>query len=190
IPQLRWCARNGRHILQQRCQGGEHRNANIRSGANTPGRASRPIEHPGRNLQPSPGCPTREAATENLSASLLNHLMNMDQASGPRMPWIKKLALRGPRGVPASCCTTASGLIDPLTRMRRSLVRYSAPVSSVHAPSCEDFITAMVEFRVFGTHNRPDRATSRSHKIDRLPLIVVRKRSSLTSFHPTPPGSS
>ena len=36
----------------------------------------RPIEHPGRNLQPSPGCPTREAATEDLFARLLNHLMN------------------------------------------------------------------------------------------------------------------
>src|SRR3979490_3514654 len=39
--------------------------------------------------------------------------------------------------------------------MRRSLVRCSAPVSSVHAPSWVDFITAMVEFRVFGTHRRP-----------------------------------
>jgi hypothetical protein len=61
----------------------------IGSGANPPRRASRPIEHPGRNLQRSPGCPTREAATENLSASLLNHLLNMDQASGPRMRRIK-----------------------------------------------------------------------------------------------------
>ena len=80
----------------------------IRSGANTPGRAGRPIEHPGRNLQPSPGCPTREAATENLSASLLDHLMNMDQASGPRMPRIKKLVLPDPVGVPSSCCITTS----------------------------------------------------------------------------------
>jgi hypothetical protein len=38
--------------------------------------------------------------------------------------------------------------------------------------------------------HRPDRATARSHQIDRLPLIVVRKRPTLTSFHPTPPGSS
>ena len=37
--------------------------------------------------------------------------------------------------------------------MRRSLARYSAPVSSVHAPSWADFITTMVGFRVFGTHN-------------------------------------
>src|SRR6202048_3883527 len=105
IPQLRWCARNRRHILQQRCQGGEHRKVNIGSGANTPGRAGRPIEHPGRNLQPSPGCPTREAATENLSARLLNHLMNMDQASCPRMPRIKKLVLRDPVGVASSTTT-------------------------------------------------------------------------------------
>jgi hypothetical protein len=52
------------------CQGGEHRSLNIGSGANTPGRVGRPIKHSGRNLQPSPGCPTREAATENLAASL------------------------------------------------------------------------------------------------------------------------
>jgi lambda repressor-like predicted transcriptional regulator len=76
-------------------------------------RASRPVEHPGRNLQPSPRCPTREAATENLSASLLNNLMNMDQVSGPRMPRIKKLVLSDPVGVPSSCCTTASERIDP-----------------------------------------------------------------------------
>jgi hypothetical protein len=93
-------------------QGGEHRNLNIGSGANTPGRASRPIEHPGWNLQPSPGCLTREAATENLSARLLNHLMNMDQASGPRMPWIKKLVLRDSVGVLSSCCIMRRGLID------------------------------------------------------------------------------
>src|SRR5258706_1837648 len=38
--------------------------------------------------------------------------------------------------------------------------------------------------------HRPDRAVARSHQIDRLPLVVVRKRSTLTCFHPTPPGSS
>jgi hypothetical protein len=48
--------------------------------------------------------------------------------------------------------STASELIDPLTRMRRSLARYSAPVSSVQAPSWADFITTIVGFRVFGTH--------------------------------------
>ena len=38
--------------------------------------------------------------------------------------------------------------------MRRSLARYSAPVSSVQAPFWADFITNIVGFRVFGTHNR------------------------------------
>jgi N-terminal domain of anti-restriction factor ArdC len=38
--------------------------------------------------------------------------------------------------------------------------------------------------------HRPDRAAARSDKIDRLPLIVLRKRSTLTCFHPTPPGST
>src|SRR5882724_9357895 len=151
IPQLRWCARNGRHILQQRCQGGEHRNVNIGSGANTPGRVSRPIEHPGRNLQPSPGCPTREAATENLSASLLNHLMNMDQASGPRMPRIKKLVLRDPVGVPSSCCTTKSERIDHWIRMRRSLAKFSESEASNQTPSLADFITTTSELR-FSVH--------------------------------------
>ena len=47
------------------------------------------------------------------SASLLNHLMNMDQASGLRMPRIKQLVLRDPVGVPSSCCIIASERIDP-----------------------------------------------------------------------------
>src|SRR6202521_6409807 len=38
--------------------------------------------------------------------------------------------------------------------------------------------------------HRTDRAAARSHQIDRLPLVVVRKRPTLTCFHPTPPGSS
>src|SRR3981081_84096 len=147
IPQLRWCARNRRHILQQRCQGGEHRKVNIRSGANTPGRAGRPIEHPGRNLQPSPGRPTREAATEKLSARLLNHLMNMHQASGPRMPRIKKLVLRDPVGVPSSCCTMTSGRTGHWTKMHQSLVKFSESEASNHAPSLADFTTTTPELK-------------------------------------------
>jgi hypothetical protein len=44
--------------------------------------------------------------------------------------------------------------------MRRSLVRYDAPVSSVHAPSWADFITVMVEFRVVCAHPRADQVPS------------------------------
>ena len=38
--------------------------------------------------------------------------------------------------------------------------------------------------------HRPDRTSARCHQINRLPLVVVRKRPTSTSFHPTPPGSS
>src|SRR5260370_28833104 len=69
----------------------------------------------------------REAATENLYASLLNHRMNMDQASGPRMPRIKKLVLRDPVGVPSSCCTTRSVRIYPWKRILRSRAPSSGP---------------------------------------------------------------
>jgi hypothetical protein len=48
--------------------------------------------------------------------------------------------------------TTTFEHIGHWIRMRQSLARYSAPVSSVHAPSWADFITTMVGFRVFDTH--------------------------------------
>src|SRR6202048_2357214 len=118
-----------------RLRGGEHRNVNIGSGANTPGRAGRPIEHPGRNLQPSPGCLTREAATENLYASLLNHLMNMHQASGPRMPRIKKLGLRDPVGVVQGSADLAASSAESSHQIR-SLANFITTTSgsrfSVH----------------------------------------------------------
>src|SRR5260370_37235326 len=116
------------------------------SGANTPGRAGRPIEHPGRNLQPSPGCLTREAATENLSASLLNHLMNMDQASGPRMPRIKKLVLRDPVGVPSSCCITRLARTFQSTRTRRRRERYMPLGAFCLRHFLADFIICMCVF--------------------------------------------
>src|SRR5882757_9586053 len=38
--------------------------------------------------------------------------------------------------------------------------------------------------------DRSDRAATRRDQINCLPLVVIRKRPTLTSFHPTPPGSS
>src|ERR1700738_5124736 len=37
--------------------------------------------------------------------------------------------------------------------------------------------------------HRSDRAATRCNQINGLPLVVVRKRPTLTYFHPTPPGS-
>ena len=48
--------------------------------------------------------------------------------------------------------TTKIEHIGHWIKMRQSLARFSASVSSVHAPSWADFITTMVGFRVFGTH--------------------------------------
>jgi hypothetical protein len=125
------------------------------SGANTPDRAGRPIEHPGRNLQPSPGCLTREAATENLSASLLNHLMNMDQASGPGMPRIKKLVLRDPVGVPSSCCITRLARTFRSTRTRRSREQYMPLVAFCLRHFSADFIICTCEFEFRQAHPTP-----------------------------------
>src|SRR6202048_3814230 len=50
--------------------------------------------------------------------------------------------------------TTKLEHIGHWIKMRQSLARFSASVSSVHAPSWADFITTMVGFRVFGTHRR------------------------------------
>ena len=87
--------------------------------ANPPSGAGRLIEHPGRNLQPSVGCRARDAAAEDLLASLLDHLMNVDLATCPRMPRIKKFTLLGPVGVLSSCCTTAAGPTRALTERPR-----------------------------------------------------------------------
>ena len=38
--------------------------------------------------------------------------------------------------------------------------------------------------------HRSDRAATRCDQIYCLPLVIARKRPTLTSFHPTPPGSS
>jgi len=78
--------------------------------------------------------------------------MDKDRQTEPWMPPIQNLAKAGPVGVIKLRCTTTFEHIGHWIRMRQSLARYSAPVSSVHAPSWADFITTMVGFRVFGTH--------------------------------------
>src|SRR5229473_7214487 len=55
--------------------------------------------------------------------------------------------------------------------MRQSLARYSATVSFVHAPSLADFITTIVGFEVFGTHNATDSSCA-----NRVRLSVLGRR--------------
>ena len=151
-----------------------------RSGANTPGRVSRPIEHPGRNLQPSRRCPTREAATENLSASLLNHLMNMDQASGPRMPRIKKLVLRDPVGVPSSCFITRLARTFQSARTRRRREQYIPLVAFCRRHSLADFIICMCEFDS-DRHRTHAMHAQEAVRIYRLGVMIPSPKSHHTS---------
>src|SRR6202048_4610451 len=76
--------------------------------------------------------------------------MNIDQASGPRMPRIKKLVLRDPVGVPSSCCTTASERIGLCTWPRRFPVRFIRPESFFPTRSSAGFTitTSGFEFSV------------------------------------------
>src|SRR2546429_7483011 len=80
-----------------------------------------------------------------------------------------------------------------MVRRRQRRLRCGAPRRRRRrAPSPTSFHPApqhrIAQAKFLG--HRPDRAAARSHQIDRLPLIVLRKRPALTSFHPTPPGSS
>jgi hypothetical protein len=83
---------------------------------------------------------------ENPSARLLNHLMNMDQASGPRMPRIKKFVLRDPVGVPSSCCITRLARTFQSTRTRRRREQYMPLVAFCLSHFLADFIICMCEF--------------------------------------------
>src|SRR5882724_4532078 len=76
-----------------------------------------------------------------------------------------------------------------MVRRRQRRLRCGAPRRRRRlAPSPTSFHPApqhgIAQAKLLG--HRPDRTAARSDQIDRLPLIVVRKRPSLTSFHPTP----
>jgi hypothetical protein len=116
------------------------------------------IEHPGRNLQPAIAGAARQAAAANLSASLVDYLMNVNQAPRPGMPRVKKLARLGPVGVLSSRCTTKSGRIDRCPKTRRRFVRFSSPELSTHGPCLADFtiITSGFSFSVHTGLKRTD----------------------------------
>src|SRR5262249_21155652 len=104
--QLRYHIRSRRCLPQQRRQQPERCHINMGNGARPAPAAGCPINHPGRDLKPTIAGSARQAAAANLSATLVDYLMNMDYASGPSMPRISKLALLGPVGLPSSRCTT------------------------------------------------------------------------------------
>src|SRR4051812_38013149 len=75
--------------------------------------ARRRIEHPNRQFQQSTRRAVVMAAADYFARRLLDHLMNMNNASCPRMPRVKDLALLGPMGVLSSRCTMAPTAFGP-----------------------------------------------------------------------------
>ena len=96
-------------------QGAERSKVDVRGRTDGPTRAGCPIEHPRRNLQPSIRYLAGKAAAEHRRVILVDHFMNADVATRPRMPWINKFALDGPMGVPSSSCTTTT---DPMAHQQ------------------------------------------------------------------------
>jgi hypothetical protein len=61
--------------------------------------AGDPIEHPGRDLNPTIGRDTGQATAKRRPAGLLDHLVNVNSSAGPRMPRVEHLALIDPVSV-------------------------------------------------------------------------------------------
>ena len=78
-----------------------------------------------------------------------------------------------------------------VVRRRQRLLRCGAPRRRRRLPpSPSQFDPAPPIWNHAGQVPRPPiRSSGRCDEIDRLPLVAVRKRPTLTSFHPTPPGS-
>jgi hypothetical protein len=71
-------------------------------------RASRAVEHPGRNLKPASRIGAAQRAAEDNIIRLVDRLMDEDRQTEPSMPPIQKLAKAGPVGVIKLRCTTTS----------------------------------------------------------------------------------
>jgi len=72
-------------------------------------KASRPLEHPDRNLQPPIRIRPAQCAAENDATSLVDRLLDHNLHPEPRMPRIQQFPQNGPVGVLKPCCITTPG---------------------------------------------------------------------------------
>src|SRR4051812_27305958 len=96
-------------------------------------RASRAIEHPGRNLKPPSRIGAAQRAAENNIIRLGDRLVDEDRQTKPWMPPIQELAKTGPVGVIKLGCTTTGA------RTRRWAIsprRPMPPISPQRAIGC------------------------------------------------------
>jgi len=91
-------------------------------------RASRAIEHPGRNLKPPSRIGAAQRAAENNIIRLGDRLVDKDRQTKPWMPPIQELAKTGPVGVIKLGCTTRAVVI------RRSVIYPRSNTSVVSRP--------------------------------------------------------
>ena len=91
-------------------------------------RASRAIEHPGRNLKPPSRVGAAQRAAENNIIRLGDRLVDKDRQTKPWMPPIQELAKTGPVGVIKLGCTTRAVVI------RRSVIYPRSNTSVVSRP--------------------------------------------------------
>src|SRR6266699_3418926 len=100
-------------------------------------RASRAIEHPGRNLKPPRRIGAAQRAAENNIIRLGDRLVHEDRHTKPRMPPIQKFAKTGPVGVIKLGCTTIDSDL-PLVVWRqcrpRVLARHWPPAAESGFP--------------------------------------------------------
>jgi hypothetical protein len=99
------------------------------------------------------------------------------------------LKCRAPYAVAHSLAAT--GDLCGVVRRRQRRLRRGAPRRRRRSCLAVALPTAAIRNRAakFLGH-RSDRASTRCDQINRLPFVVVRKRPTLTSFHPTPAGPS
>jgi hypothetical protein len=115
--------------IEQRRERRKCLDADIRLSCQKPGvRVCRPVEHPGRDFKPPICLRPIKRAVEDDKTTLVDGTMNANAATKPGMMPIKDLAKNCPVGVLKPRCIMASERIDPLTRMRRFLARFSEPV--------------------------------------------------------------
>ena len=106
----RGCRRRRQRLLEKIRQGRQRTDADKGGrGYERHFRARGPVEHPGRNLQPTVRRRPAQRAAENDTMRLLDRFMDDHPHPEPRMPSIKQLSKNGPVGVLKPCCTTRRG---------------------------------------------------------------------------------
>src|SRR3974390_2180681 len=101
-------------------------------------RASRAIEHPGRDLTPPSRIGAAQRAAENNIIRLGDRLVDKDRQTKPWMPPIQELAKTGPVGVIKRRRHSSIGYLSPIEYERRLATNPDAHQSAVVLAAVKD----------------------------------------------------